>query len=101
MIEEEFSKLLDKSWSDEDRLLISNIMNGEWDNQFNEEQLEMVKKTSFLLNNKIFIIHSTLQNFILKNAILMLFINLTNATSSFKRFLRYHKTQFTFTILRH
>jgi hypothetical protein len=28
MIEEEFSKLLDKSWSDEDRLLISNIMNG-------------------------------------------------------------------------
>jgi hypothetical protein len=30
---------------------LSNIMNGEWDNQFNEEQLEMVKKTSFLLNN--------------------------------------------------
>ena len=30
---------------------LSNIMNGEWDSQFNEEQLEMVKKTSFLFNH--------------------------------------------------
>lgn len=30
---------------------LSNIMSGEWDSQFNEEQLEMVKKTSFLFNN--------------------------------------------------
>jgi hypothetical protein len=28
-----------------------NIMNGEWDNQFDEEQLEMAKKTSFLFNH--------------------------------------------------
>jgi hypothetical protein len=30
---------------------LSNIMNGEWDSQFNEEQLEMAKKTSFLFNH--------------------------------------------------
>jgi hypothetical protein len=30
---------------------LSNIMNGEWDSQFNEEQLEMSKKTSFLFNH--------------------------------------------------
>ena len=30
---------------------LSNIMNGEWDSQFNEEQLEMAKQTSFLFNN--------------------------------------------------
>ena len=30
---------------------LSNIMNGQWDSQFNEEQLEMVKKTSFLFNH--------------------------------------------------
>ena len=30
---------------------LSNIMNGEWDSQFNEEQLEMAKQTSFLFNH--------------------------------------------------
>lgn len=30
---------------------LSNIMNGEWNSQFNEEQLEMAKKTSFLFNH--------------------------------------------------
>jgi hypothetical protein len=30
---------------------LKNIMNGEWDNQFNEHQLDMAKQTSFLLNH--------------------------------------------------
>jgi hypothetical protein len=30
---------------------LENIMNGKWDKHFNEEQLEIAKKTSFLLNH--------------------------------------------------
>jgi hypothetical protein len=35
---------------------LENIMNGEWDQQFDEQQLEQAKKMSFLLN------HITLEN---------------------------------------
>lgn len=30
---------------------LKNIMNGEWDNQFSKDQLDMAKQTSFLLNH--------------------------------------------------